>query len=281
MNTDNYGNLILNDNYPKVGEHITIEYIQEVDYIDMRTGGIAGENTPDEFVKTEVSQKNTETYLISAYVIIPYSIGYRYSTSELKAVLPAEVLETDTGKQINRLFYAFDTSDEMEMINSEKYLDYLTHIDRNIMYESKNKLKKEFENFKYTFKIVGWLMCLVVGLIGVLNYINTLIISFFERRREFAVMQAVGMTERQLKKMLMYESYYYLVISLTLFLIIYTLTSYFINSFLEKIFWFFEGKFYINLLLLMIPVLVLVANVTHILLYSKIRKSSIIDRIRE
>lgn len=47
-----------------------------------------------------------------------------------------------------------------------------------------------------------------IVLFGLLNMVNTLINSAIIRRREFALLQAVGMTNRQLRKMLYFEGIY-------------------------------------------------------------------------
>lgn len=50
---------------------------------------------------------------------------------------------------------------------------------------------------------VGGALSLVIGMIGVLNFINFMLTSILTRRREFAMLQSMGMTRRQLSQMLM------------------------------------------------------------------------------
>ena len=54
-------------------------------------------------------------------------------------------------------------------------------------------------------------MCAVsiIGAIGVLNFINTMVTNIIARKKEFAIIEAVGMTKKQLKKMLLLEGFYY------------------------------------------------------------------------
>lgn len=46
-------------------------------------------------------------------------------------------------------------------------------------------------------------------LIGVLNFINVMITGVYARRQELAVLESIGMTKRQIAKMLTWEGFYY------------------------------------------------------------------------
>ena len=50
------------------------------------------------------------------------------------------------------------------------------------------------------FLLLGGVLCAIVGLVGILNFFNAIMTSILARLREFAVLQAVGMTNRQLKQ---------------------------------------------------------------------------------
>ena len=55
---------------------------------------------------------------------------------------------------------------------------------------------------------VGYSLAAMIFLIGVLNIVNTALSSASERKREFAMLEAVGMTDRQMRRMLLTESLY-------------------------------------------------------------------------
>ena len=59
---------------------------------------------------------------------------------------------------------------------------------------------------------------------GILNFFNAILTGILSRKREFAMLQAVGMTGRQLKKMLMLEGVLYggmtILLSLVLILVL-------------------------------------------------------------
>lgn len=57
-------------------------------------------------------------------------------------------------------------------------------------------------------RTVGYSLAAMIFLIGALNIVNTALSSAAERKREFAMLEAVGMTDRQMMRMLLTESLY-------------------------------------------------------------------------
>ncbi|WP_316549032.1 FtsX-like permease family protein [Paenibacillus sp.] len=77
-----------------------------------------------------------------------------------------------------------------------------------LVVKSREDYKAEMQGFIRIFQMIGYSLSLVIGLIGILNYINTVITGMWSRRSEFAIMESVGMTRKQLKTMLVLESLY-------------------------------------------------------------------------
>ena len=67
------------------------------------------------------------------------------------------------------------------------------------MYESKASIRREFTRFKNMFLICGGVLCATIGLVGILNFFNAIMTGILSEKREFAVLQSVGMTKRQSK----------------------------------------------------------------------------------
>ena len=68
-----------------------------------------------------------------------------------------------------------------------------------------------FDQMKQTvlsIQTVGYSLAGMIFLIGALNIVNTALSSAAERRREFAMLEAVGMTDKQMMRMLLTESLY-------------------------------------------------------------------------
>ena len=76
-----------------------------------------------------------------------------------------------------------------------------------MMYESKALVRQDFQGFRQMFLLLGGALCAIVGVVGILNFFNAILTGILVRKREFAMLQAVGMTGRQLKKMLVQRDF--------------------------------------------------------------------------
>ncbi|UHA73348.1 ABC transporter permease [Paenibacillus sp. 481] len=84
-------------------------------------------------------------------------------------------------------------------VGSKHSITIVNHVDEN-------KAKKETE---LVIKVLVYSFITVVSLIGSLNIINTITISIIIRRKELAALKSIGMSQRDLKKMIIYEALIY------------------------------------------------------------------------
>lgn len=279
--TDDYGNVSTPDYYPPVGSTQTITYVEETMYIDSRTGEEMNENTPMEYIQSHITKSHDIDYTICAYVTLPTPMSYRYTTIGYRFVLPVDRLTEESGREVIPMFWLFDTPDLESEEAAEKFLAKLTEDPLSeLMYESKAKMRDEFYSFQTMFLLLGGLLCAIIGLIGILNFINAIMTGILSRRREFAVLQAVGMTNKQLKTMLIYEGLFYALGSSVAALILSVLLNPLIGKMLESMFWFFSANFTILPVLLVIPIFALFGWLIPSILYGQTAKQSIVDRLR-
>ena len=280
---DDYGNVETPEYYPEIGTTQTITYVEDAYYIDSRTGEKCDTNTtPLEFLEYYIASSHDVEYTICAYVTVPHSMSYRYGILGYRFVLPVGRLAEDSRQKPVPMFYLFDTPDAAAEEAAEHYLAELTAGDLSeLMYESKATLRAEFESFQNMFLLLGGLLCAIIGLIGILNFINAIMTGILSRRREFAVLQAVGMTNRQLKSMLIYEGLFYALGSSVAALILSILMNPLIGNLLESMFWFFSANFTILPVLLVIPIFALFGWLIPSIMYGQAAKQSVVERLRE
>ena len=99
--------------------------------------------------------------------------------------------------------------DEGNLSRMETFLSTTTS-DTDYQYESKSDLKTEFESMKKTISLMGYTLSVIVGFLGISNFLNTIITSIMSRKREIAVLQSLGMTRKQTRRLLSFEGLIYL-----------------------------------------------------------------------
>ncbi|MBE5886673.1 MAG: FtsX-like permease family protein [Lachnospiraceae bacterium] len=282
LDTDDYGNAQYLDYYPEIGTTQTISYIESIYYIDSRTGETCNADTPLEFIDYRMNSHDAD-YTICAYVTVPHSMSHRYSmVGGYSFVLPVESLRTDSGQTVVPMFYLFDTPDATTEAEAESYLAELTSDNASgLMYESKATIRAEFESFQHMFLLLGGLLCGIIGIVGILNFFNAIMTGIISRKREFAVLQAVGMTTKQLKNMLVYEGLFYALSSALVALILSFIINPLVGNLLENMFWFFSANFTLGPVILAIPMFVLLGWAIPTFMYNQAGKYSIVEQIRE
>ena len=279
--TDDYGNVSNLDFYPPVGSIQTITYIDKGHYTEIRTGNLRDENTSPEYI-FQPSVSHDVDYTVCAYVTVPHSMSFRYYSTGYSFVLPIEKLNHDSQQESIPMFYLFDVPDDMAEASAENYLADLTADDLSgLMYESKATLRAEFKGYQNMFLLLGGLLCAIIGLVGVLNFFNAMMTGILSRKREFAVLQAVGMTNKQLKTMLVYEGLYYALSSaLSAFVLSFVINP-LVGNLLENLFWFFSARFTILPVLLAMPIFALLGWLIPCMMYDNAAKCSVVEQLRD
>jgi len=73
----------------------------------------------------------------------------------------------------------------------------------------KSKVRQSFEDDLMSMCIIGNSISIFLLTIGMLNFVNIMMTGIYSRRREFAVMQSIGVTVKQIRKLLSFEGLYY------------------------------------------------------------------------
>lgn len=280
--TDDNGNLMDGDSLPKPGDTVTVTYIDEGYFIDSRTGEKSSENTPGEYIKYKVARSHDVRYTVCAVVSVPYSMSFRYSDfSSIDAVINSERLRADSDAEIFPMFYMFDAPDRSAEDGDEAFLKDLTSSPASsLMYESKATVRAEFEGFRNMFTLLGGVLCVITGLVGILNFFNSIMTGMMSRRYEFAVLQSIGMTGKQLRSMLIYEGLLYAAYAILLSIVLSIIIEPIAGRMLENMFWFYSYRFTLKGIFITAPVFLAAGAVLPALLYRGISRRSIIERLR-
>lgn len=280
---DENGNYVLDENAPKIGDKISLAHAKGMKFVDSRTGEAATQDTYDhpEYLVGTYTDLTEYEYTVCAYVDVPTDISQRRGTLGYDVIVGSENLLEDMGEDTVPLFYAFDADTAVDEERAEAYLKNFCETNPSIMYESKAVKRSEFDTFKKMFTLLGGLLCIIIGFVGLLNFFNTIMAGILARKNELAVLQAIGMTGKQVKTMLITEGIIYSVGSGLMALLLSLIFAPLENVVANNIFWFYSEHFSITPILLIMPLMVLLGICIPLASYGRISKLSVVERIRE
>lgn len=85
--------------------------------------------------------------------------------------------------------------------------------DTDVSYTSILTMKATVSSVKNVVLLIGGVIGAVFALVGLINFINLVMTNIITRRHEFATMQSIGMTNQQLRKMMISESFSYVLLA--------------------------------------------------------------------
>lgn len=279
--SDDYGNLYEDWHWAKLGDQVTIRYVKEWEYYNPETGEIYGADEDLSNKRWEQRGKVYEdkVYEVAALVEVPNKLTYRYY-GEDEFVMGADTFIRDSGTS-DVLYYAFDCEDSRVDIVEQWMQDFAGGDDSMYDYESRKTYEEDFYGFRDMFMMVGSGAALIVGLVGILNFLNAILSGIMARKREFAVLQSVGMTGKQLNQMLITEGMVFAGSSIVITLILTIIMGPLASSVLEGMFWFFSYHLTVTPILLVAPVFLVIGAIIPLLSYHYVAKRSVVERLRE
>ena len=232
-------------------------------------------------VTIDFGSGNKKEYEVMAIGDIPYALGPQHTHYfDLYLTLPAEEFVYQTG-ETGAMKSAFNVK-ESAIGETEKWIkNYCEKVNTDMAYQSRETFVSEFKGLQNMYLTVGGLLSFILALIGILNFINSVITSVQTRRRELAVLQSIGMTGRQLKKMLIGEGLCHIIITLLITLTLGSLLTYAAVMGIAHHLWFFSYHFTIMPILLSIPVLAVLSVIIPVVCYRTMCRQTIVERLRE
>ncbi len=279
---DDYGNAVPDSHFAKLGDKIKLCYADEWEYYNTNTGEVYPD--PESIPPNEPYAPRPKTYRdveyeVAALVCVPHTLGFRFYSND-EFVLGAENF-TDNADVQGILYYAFDCTDG----NTEKLESFMKDLTSNKMpsldYESKATYAAEFESFRRMFLLLGGVLSFITALVGILNFLNAVLTGILARQHEFAAMQSIGMTGKQLKTMLVCEGLFYALGAALSALLLSLIFSPLIAKFLEDTFFFFSYKFSVMPIVITVPLFTLLGITLPLITYKFTAKKSIVERLRE
>lgn len=238
-------------------------------------------------LNTENGIKEFEVMAIISYDYTNYARYVNFIIDENGKAIRSELLylPSNVYKEIVKdpfiMVYQFDVED-INIADYESFLeDYTNNIDYTLDYDSRNKQKKEFDNFKNMFSLVGGSLSFIVALVGIVNFINSIITSIITRKREFALLQSIGMTRKQLNSMLIREGIFYSLGTMIISILVSIGISITAIKKLSNKFFFTTYDFTIKPMVISLPIIIILGIVLPYIINKSMVKESIVERIRK
>lgn len=139
---------------------------------------------------------------------------------------------------------------------------------------------QQLKNVILAISIFLYGFIILVALIAITNVINTITTSIYLRKREFAMLKAIGMTDKDFNKMIRYESFFYGLKALIYGLIVGIFIDYSLYKSMSGIF-IYDYSLPINSILVCIILVMIIILVTMMYSVYKIKSDNIIEVIRQ
>ena len=283
--TDDYNDIEWGSNWAKLGDTVTVRYVTKMEYFYRDTGeaftdvdaAIEGDRPWGE----RVVQYEDVDYTVCALVHTPNSLSYRYRVLGCdEFILGAERFKQDTGTD-SVMSYVFNTTDGAEPDMESFLAEYTQSVQPLYDYESRASYAAEFEGFRGMFLTMGGALSLIIGLVGVLNFVNAVLTGILTRKRELAVLQSVGMTGKQLKTMLVYEGLYYTLLALLVSLVMTVCLGPLVGNAVGSVFWFFTYRLTVLPIVVILPIFLALGALVPLWTYRSVSRRTIVERLRE
>lgn len=192
--------------------------------------------------------------------------------------MSSSILE-NLNKEIINYFVSINVNEEYEPSIKEKLESFSRKYE--LEFTAKTERIKEFSNMHMTINVLGGGASVILLLIGLLNFINVMITGVNSRIKELSIMESIGMTKKQVKKMLTIEGLYYAGITTVFISTIGMAIVYGVAILSKKIADYAVFVFPTVPLLILIINIFIVCLVTPSIVFKSSSKKNITERIRE
>ncbi len=230
----------------------------------------------------ELSTTITDSYdfIIMAKVRANENTATTRNTGESRFYLPTEIF-LPLCENPHLVSFPFDVKEGTEAEMAEFLNSYIDSVEPSMDFESKATYTSSFDDLTSLIITIGGALSIIIGIIGIANFVNSVLTSVITRKKEFAMLQSIGMTGKQLKRMLSFEGLYYAVGTILTSAVLGVLFSVIVVRGISGGIWFFTYRFVMWPMLVIYPFLILLTVAIPALLYQQIAKDSIIERLRQ
>ena len=176
-----------------------------------------GKTVPQQAVELLRAVEGIKDFGLSYCYMLPSEerTSRREDLAKIRRVNGQETTQFDRTYDENCMIYGFDQPVHCLFDAGEEAFDEINAQvsaiaeSNGLSVQTKLTAEAEFKEIQYTYSMVGIVTALILGGIGVLNLVNMILTGVIASQKEFAAMRSIGMTQKQLRKLIVYEGMYY------------------------------------------------------------------------
>lgn len=177
--------------------------------------------------------------------------------------------------------YSFN-AEQGKKENLEGFLADFTGENTSVAYTSTKLLQEQLASNRNIVLLVGGMIGVILAFAGLINFTNMMVTNIITRRHEFAAMQSIGMTSRQLRRLIMDEGLYYaagadVIGGLLAAILGTTVLKNVLNS---PSMWYFTLRFTLVPALFIAVIYLILAAVIPVIVLHFFNKGSVVERLR-
>ena len=248
--------------------------------------GAAEDSTDDQFYEIgdtltlSTWDGKTQDFEVMAICEMPYALSTQSYYPLGAQVMISEKAYSELVNQPNAMTVLVNAENgRFEDVDSQ--ISMLTgSYNSDFIVKSKKTYAEEYSDFMKMIKLVGGTLSGILALIGILNFVNAVVTGILSRKRELAMMNAVGMTGKQQSSMLMWEGIHYAALTAVCSFLFSAVFSYSVVKMVTEGLSYFSYHFTLLPILICIPILVFLSALIPSMAYKKICRESIVERLR-
>lgn len=221
----------------------------------------------------------TKDYEVMAIGDVAYALSPQYSNLlDVYFIMNSDEFIAQTGERC-ALSLAFNVAEDKRDQVEEWVQQYCETTNPSMDYKSRSSYEEMFYSARNMYLWIGGILSFILGLIGILNFVNSMITSISAREHELATLQSIGMTGGQLRRMLICEGGCYAIAAALFTLTVGNVLSYLLVLALSRQMWFFTYHFTVLPILITLLLLAVISVIVPSLCYRQMCRRSITDRL--
>jgi putative ABC transport system permease protein len=155
--------------------------------------------------------------------------------------------------------------------------------ERGMAMGSAYEAQKDAEEAQFTMFVLGVTISGILALIGLFNFINLITVGLLTRKREFAALESVGMSKKQMRLMLRWEGAIYWIVTIAAQVTVGTGMAYVLFRLVHIQDPIMLPQFIYPVLpvVAVLSLIVLICTITPEICYRGISKNTLVERLRE